>query len=102
MIINEYQPGQGIASHIDSVPCFEETIVSISLSSSCVMVFSNPATREKVSHILEPRSLLIFSGDVRYHWKHGIAARKTDKYDGQMIQRGRRISLTFRNMTINS
>ncbi len=98
VIINEYQPGQGIAPHVDCVPCFEETIASISLGSSCVMDFTNPATNEKVSHLLASRSLLIFSGDARYQWKHGIAARKTDKYKGQVIQRGRRISLTFRNI----
>lgn len=31
VIINEYQPGQSIAPHIDSVPCFGETIASLSL-----------------------------------------------------------------------
>jgi len=98
VIINEYQTGQGIASHIDCVPCFEEMIASISLGSSCIMEFTNPATEDKINHLLEPRSLLIFSGDARYQWKHGIAARKTDKYQGQTIQRGRRISLTFRNI----
>lgn len=102
VIINEYQPGQGIASHIDCVPCFEETIVSISLGSSCLMDLANPATGEKISHLLEPSSLIIFSGDARYQWKHGIVARKTDRYEGQVIQRGRRISLTFRNVIINS
>lgn len=101
VIINEYQPGQGIAPHVDCVPCFEETIASISLGSPCVMEFTNPATSEKVAHLLEPRSLLIFSGEARYIWTHGIAARKTDKYAGQVIQRGRRISLTFRNVILN-
>lgn len=100
VIINEYQPGQGIAPHVDCIPCFEETIASISLGSPCVMEFTNPATSEKVAHLLEPRSLIILSGDARYQWKHGIAARKTDKYQGQIIQRGRRISLTFRNVII--
>jgi len=98
VIINEYQPGQGIVPHVDCVPCFEETIASISLGSPCVMEFTHPATSEKVAHMLEPRSLLIFSGEARYQWKHGIAARKTDKYAGQVIQRGRRVSLTFRNI----
>jgi alkylated DNA repair dioxygenase AlkB len=102
VIINEYQPGQGIAPHVDCVPCFEETIASLSLGSHCVMEFTNPATGEKTNHLLEPRSLLIFSCNARYQWKHGIAARKADKYDGQIIQRGRRVSLTFRNVIINS
>lgn len=100
VIINEYQPGQGIAPHIDCVPCFEETIASLSIGTPCMMDFTHPATSEKVAHLLEPRSLIIFSGDARYQWKHGIAARKTDKYEGQVIQRGRRISLTFRNVII--
>jgi alkylated DNA repair dioxygenase AlkB len=100
VIINEYQPRQGIAAHVDCVPCFEETIASLSLESACVMEFANPATGEKIDHLLEPCSLLILSGDARYQWKHGIAARKTDKYAGHSIQRGRRISLTFRNVII--
>jgi len=41
LIINEYEPGQGISSHIDCVPCFDDTIVSISLGSPCVMVFTH-------------------------------------------------------------
>lgn len=102
VIINEYQPGQGIAPHIDCVPCFEETIASLSIGSPCMMELANPTTGEKVNQLLEPRSLLIFSGDARYQWRHGIAARKTDKYEGQIIQCGRRISLTFRNVIINS
>jgi len=102
VIINEYHPGQGIAPHIDCVPCFEETIASLSLGSPCVMEFTNPTTGEKINHLLEPRSLLIFSGDARHQWKHGIAARKTDKYEGQIIQRNRRISLTFRNVIVHS
>ncbi len=102
VIINEYQPGQGIAPHVDCVPCFEETIASISLGSPCVMDFTHSSTGEKIVQRLEPRSLLIFSGEARYQWKHGIAARKTDKYQGQIIQRDRRISLTFRNVISDS
>lgn len=101
VIINEYQPGQGIAPHIDCVPCFEEMIASLSIASPCMMDFTKAATGEKINHLLEPRSLLIFSGEARYQWRHGIAARKTDKYEGQVVQRDRRISLTFRNVIVN-
>ena len=31
VIINEYEPGQGISAHIDCIPCFADTIVSLSL-----------------------------------------------------------------------
>ncbi len=102
VIINEYKPGQGIASHVDCVPCFEETIASISLGSPCVMDFTHSIIGEKIAQLLETRSLIILSGDARYQWKHGIAARKADKHNGQVIQRGRRVSLTFRNLIINS
>jgi alkylated DNA repair dioxygenase AlkB len=63
VIINEYQPGQGISAHVDCVPCFGDTIASLSLSSACVMDFTHANTGEKQSHLLEPRSLLVLSGD---------------------------------------
>jgi hypothetical protein len=35
-------------------------------------------------------------GDARWKFTHEIPARKSDKVDGQIIQRGTRVSLTFR------
>ena len=102
VIINEYQPGQGISAHIDCVPCFTDTIASLSLGSPCVMDFIHSKTGEKSSLLLEPRSLLVFNGDARYVWQHAIAARKTDRYNGQIIERTRRISLTFRKVTLDN
>jgi alkylated DNA repair dioxygenase AlkB len=55
VIINEYQTGQGISAHIDCVPCFADTIVSLSLGSPCVMDFTHSKTGEKTSLLLEPR-----------------------------------------------
>lgn len=98
VIINEYQLGQGISTHVDCVPCFGDTIASLSLGSACVMDLTHATTGEKQSHLLEPRSLLVFSGDARYHWQHAIPARKSDKWNGQTIPRARRISLTFRTV----
>ncbi len=98
VIINEYQPGQGISAHIDCVPCFADTIASLSLGSPCVMDFTHSETGEKSSLLLEPRSLLVLTGDARYVWQHAIAGRKTDRYQGQIISRTRRISLTFRKV----
>ena len=98
VIINEYQPGQGISAHIDCVPCFAGTIASLSLGSPCVMDFTHSNTGEKSSLLLEPRSLLVLGGDARYVWQHTIAGRKTDRRNGQIIQRTRRISLTFRKV----
>jgi alkylated DNA repair dioxygenase AlkB len=39
VIANEYLPGQGISAHVDCVPCFEDTIISVSLLSACEMIF---------------------------------------------------------------
>lgn len=99
MIANEYLPGQGISAHVDCVPCFSDTIASLSLLSSCEMVFRNGKKRERRSAILAPRSLLILSGEARYEWTHEIPARKSDVVDGRKMLRGRRVSLTFRTVT---
>jgi alkylated DNA repair dioxygenase AlkB len=100
VIVNEYQPGQGISAHIDCIPCFGPTIASLSLGSTCVMDLGHGKTGQKVSTLLEPCSLIVLSGDARYLWQHAIAARKTDRYNGITIQRVRRISLTFRTIRI--
>lgn len=96
VIVNEYLPGQGIASHTDCIPCFGGTIASISLSAGCQMDFAQGAI--KTQYYLEPRSLLVLSGEARYQWKHGIAARMSDKIDGLALPRSRRLSLTFRTV----
>ncbi len=95
VIINEYLPGQGISPHIDCVPYFGDIICSLSLLSPCVMEF---AQEEKVLMLLEPRSLVILLDQARYHWKHGISARKVDIYDGNKIICQRRVSMTFRTI----
>lgn len=99
-IVNEYQVGQGISAHIDCVPCFAETIASISLGSTCEMNFQAVATGEKATLLLEPRASLVLSGDARYKWTHAIAARRTDIIAGQKIVRQRRVSITFRKVII--
>ncbi len=98
LIINEYEPGQGISSHIDCVPCFGDTILSISLGSPCVMTFTQTQQDAQVAVLLEPRGLVVMQGEARHVWKHGIPPRKTDIYRGQRVERRRRLSLTFRNI----
>jgi alkylated DNA repair dioxygenase AlkB len=102
LIINEYLPGQGIANHVDCEPCFGETIISLSLCSACVMDFINLKTKEKIEIMLEPKSLVIISGEARHGWTHGIAARKVDNHNGIKTERQLRISLTFRNVILNT
>ena len=98
VIVNEYLPGQGISPHVDCAPCFADTVLSISLGSTCVMTMSHPTTGRSVDLLLEPGSLLILSGPARYEWRHGIASRKNDRWDGATLPRGRRVSLTFRTV----
>jgi alkylated DNA repair dioxygenase AlkB len=102
VIVNEYQPGQGIAAHVDCVSCFGDTIASLSLGSDYLMDFTHSQTAQKASLFLFSRSLLLLQGDARYCWQHSIAKRKSDVVDGVKIQRGRRVSLTFRTVTLHS
>lgn len=103
VIVNEYLPGQGISSHIDCEPCFQDTIISLSLGSGCVMNFINKSDKtEKIPVWLAPRSLVVLSGEARYGWLHGIPARKWDEWDGKKYIRERRISLTFRKVIIKA
>jgi len=98
LIINEYEPGQGISPHIDCRPCFGDVIFSLTLGSTCIMEFTH--AEEKTRVFLEPRSLVIMRGEARQIWKHSIPARKTDSYAGKSFERKRRISLTFRNIVL--
>ena len=100
LIINEYEPGQGIANHVDCEPCFGDTVISISLGSPCVMDFINLRTRQKVEIMLESGSLVVLSGEARHNWTHGIAPRKTDNFNGIKTDRRLRISMTFRKVTL--
>ena len=102
VIVNEYSPGQGISNHIDCEPCFNDTIISLSLNSSCIMQFTNKFNVQKVIPVLlEPCSLVVLKKDARYNWMHGIKAVKSDNYYGEKIIRRRRISLTFRKVIIS-
>jgi alkylated DNA repair dioxygenase AlkB len=100
LIINEYEPGQGIANHIDCEPCFGDTIISISLGSSCVMDFIHVKTKQKVEVMLESGSLVVLQGEARHNWTHGIAQRKTDNFSGIKTERRLRISMTFRKVRL--
>ncbi len=102
VIINEYLPGQGISAHIDCVPCFAETIASVSVGSSVIMQFTQPKTGQKEEIYLKERSLIILAGEARYQWQHAIPARKSDIVNGFKIDRGKRISLTFRKVILET
>ena len=101
VIVNEYEPGQGISAHIDCESCFGDTIISVSLGSACFMNFSSKKGEEKKSLLLSPGSLLVLKGDARYRWLHSIPPRKTDVVNGVKVPRNRRVSLTFRKVLLD-
>ena len=98
LIVNEYQPGQGITAHVDCVPCFGPVICSVTLGSSCAMKLDEVGGEREEELLLERGNLLVLSGPARYEWRHAIPGRKSDRIEGRVIPRGRRVSLTFRNV----
>ena len=103
VIVNEYEPRQGISRHIDCEPCFDKKIVSLSLGSGCFMDFTNKFDKKKKFSVwLAPKSIVVLSNKARYEWLHGIAARKSDEWDGgHKVARKLRVSLTFRKVIID-
>jgi alkylated DNA repair dioxygenase AlkB len=54
----------------------------------------------QVPILLEPRSLLVLRGEARYQWTYGIVKHQQDRVNGTIIERERRLSITFRNMIL--
>jgi alkylated DNA repair dioxygenase AlkB len=98
LIVNEYEPGQGITKHVDCSRCFDDVICSVSLGSSCIMHIDPFDKARRVEVPLAPRSLIVLSLEARYWWRHAIPARKSDVIGGQRTPRSRRVSLTFRKV----
>jgi len=100
VIVNEYLPGQGISAHVDCEPCFGPAVASLSLGGQTEMVFRNRRSGERRPLMLAPLNLLILTGEARYDWTHEIPARKSDMIEGARQPRKRRVSLTFRTVTV--
>jgi alkylated DNA repair dioxygenase AlkB len=85
-VVTEYPSGAPIGWHRD-VPQFE-TVLGVSLASSCQMRFK-PYRGEgkRVSAILEPRSLYLLRGPARWNFQHSIPAVEQLRY-----------SITFRSL----
>lgn len=136
--INAYSPGQGIHPHLDG-PIYFPRAAILTLGSSCVFDFyprvdnddeekrgplgwdrdkevpamqeMPPDTKPVLSLLLEPGSLLVFSGNAFVHHRHGIRAVEQDEIHknvknardiglktGDKLDRGRRVSLTIRHL----
>lgn len=85
MIVNEYTKGQGISKHTDHTKAFGNTIVSLSLAGECQWTMRR-RDHPPVTMTLEPRTLVVLSGDARYAWTHEIPP----------VTCARRVSLTLR------
>lgn len=86
MIVHEYGPGETICPHIDQLQ-YCDGIATISLLSSCDMVFSKESNNKKECEVvkLKPGTLVGLQSCARYEWKHSINNVKH-----------RRISITLR------
>jgi alkylated DNA repair dioxygenase AlkB len=97
IMVNEYQKYQGIMPHIDSTVVFGDTIACLSLLSDCVMNFKRKDDEEWDVY-LPKRSLIIFQGESRFNMTHSISKNDFDKIGDLLIERERRVSVTFRTI----
>jgi len=108
-ILNHYEPGEGITPHVDLLKRFGDGILGISLGSGTVMTFERvvgdaETLRSRHDVYLPERSIIVLTGEARYHWKHGIEERQQDYVEmpGEggagyaWIERKERISITLR------
>jgi len=97
LILNTYEPGDGLASHID-LAAFADGIASLSFGAACVFDFFNASSGVTHSILLRPGDLLLLAGAARFDWFHGIKATRVDLWQGRSLERGCRVSLTLRWM----
>ncbi|KAJ0960156.1 hypothetical protein J5N97_002075 [Dioscorea zingiberensis] len=109
LIVNVYEPGEGICAHVDLMR-FDDGIAIVSLESTCVMHFTrckeesekegveeDPSPRVPV--LLTPGSLVLLSGEARYLWTHEINRKPSFQlWGGKEIQQERRTSVTLRKL----
>ncbi|XP_057782353.1 uncharacterized protein LOC131000453 isoform X2 [Salvia miltiorrhiza] len=97
LIVNVYQPGEGIAAHVDLMR-FEDGIAIVSLESACVMHFTQGSS--SVPLLLLPGSLVLMWGEARYLWKHEINRKPGFQiWEAQEIHQKRRTSITLRSLS---
>ena len=101
-IVNEYEPGQGIAMHVDR-DCFGPVVATLSLGDDWRMNFRpvDGPRSETRQRLLEAGSALVLSDAARYDWMHGISPRKREREGQGWRPRQRRLSVTFRTVRSN-
>jgi alkylated DNA repair dioxygenase AlkB len=79
VIVNNYQPGQGISKHID-LKSFGPVIGCFTIGSGATMRFRK---RDQVEDLfVKPNSVYLMTGEARYQWTHEMPSTITDKVDG--------------------
>ena len=102
VIVNEYEPGQGIAAHADR-DCFGPAVAMLSLGDRWPMRFTPPegADGEPLDLFLDVGSLTVLTDAARTHWHHAILPRQSDPDGhGGRRKRQRRVSVTFRTVIV--
>ena len=101
-IVNEYQPGQGIAMHVDR-QCFGPVVATVSLGDAWQMDLrpTRPTNAHAEHVLLGTGSVLVLTGDARYRWLHGIAPRRRERDGDHWRPRERRLSVTFRTVLLD-
>lgn len=87
-----------IKPHVDSVRFCGDRVAVLSLLSSSVARFRLDKDREVAVDVCIPRlSLYVMKGISRYDFAHEILKNDESNFDGEHIQKGRRISVIRRN-----
>jgi alkylated DNA repair dioxygenase AlkB len=97
VIINEYNPGEGIKPHKDRM-YYENQICGVNLGSGCIMRFIRGKNKEVIDIEVPRRSVYVMQDDARKKWKHAIPPRKKDNVNGEVKHRDRRVSITYRKV----
>ena len=87
-LISKYPPDSTIGWHTDKM-LFGSKVMGLSLQSNCQMRFQRNIKEQRFVYeiTLDPRSLYILSGEVRYKWQHSIPPTHDLRY-----------SITFRTL----
>eukprot|EP01065_Artemidia_motanka_P012664 TRINITY_DN16986_c0_g1_i2.p1 TRINITY_DN16986_c0_g1~~TRINITY_DN16986_c0_g1_i2.p1 ORF type:complete len:757 (+),score=274.92 TRINITY_DN16986_c0_g1_i2:54-2273(+) len=99
LIVNNYEPGQGIGPHVDRAELFDDVISVVCLGSDAVMLF-RPLDKglEPCRLLLRRRCYYTLKGKARYAYQHAVSSVLADRWEGVDLVRARRVSLTFRKV----
>lgn len=94
-LINEYENGIGIMPHTDG-PLYYPYVIILSLGSHCCFNFYKDFAQYKLEEpfsrmLIEPRSLLIFTGECYEKYLHCIEDRKNDYVFFKFDQEGKEL-----------